>query len=228
MEKLEMTVSGAGALGVWHDVLEGQESAFDAWYDREHHGERIAIPGFLRARRYLNLGQGPRTFSRYDVVDVGVLASTPYLAALDAPSPWSQRMFPNYRGTVRGAFEVKGRRGSVDGGVVATLRFPCDPSEASAKSLAASAPLLAALAEAPGVLRAEAWLVDVPVTSAKTLEKALRMTPDAYPGWALVVDGSSAGALRAALAQVVPEPMRGKADIDLLQLVFHAVSASGA
>jgi hypothetical protein len=54
------------------------------------------------------------------------------------------------------------------------------------------------------------------------------MTPDAYPGWALVVDGSSAGALRAALAQVVPEPMRGKADIDLLQLVFHAVSASGA
>ena len=228
MEELAMTVSGAGVLGVWHGVTEGQEQAFDAWYDREHHAERIAIPGFLRARRYLNLGQGPRTFSRYDAVDVGVLGSAPYLAALDAPSPWSQRMFPNYRGTVRGAFEVKGRRGSVDGGVVATLRFPSEPSEASATSLAAGASLLDALTAAPGVLRAEAWLVDVPVTSAKTLEKALRMTPDAYPGWALVLDGSSAEALRGALSQIVPEPMLGKADIDLLQLVFQAVATSGA
>ncbi len=226
MEKLEMTVSGAGALGVWHNVAEGQESALDAWYDREHHAERIAIPGFLRARRYVNLGQGPRTFSRYDVVDVGVLASAPYLAALDGPSPWSQRMFPHYRGTVRGAFEVKGRRGSADGDVVATLRFPSDPSEATDTSMTAGASLLDALAEAPGVLRAEAWLVNARVTSAKTLEKALRTTADACPPWALVIDGSSAEALQAALTQVVPEPTLGKADIDLLQLVFQAVSAS--
>lgn len=221
-----MTVSGAGALGVWHDVTEGREQAIDEWYDREHHAERIAIPGFLRARRYLNLGQGPRTFSRYDVVDAGVLASAPYLAALDSPSPWSQRMFPDYRGTVRGAFEVKGRRGPADGGVVATLRFRSDPSEDAATSVAKSASLLDALAEAPGVLRAEAWLVNVPVTSPKTIEKALRMTPDAYPAWAIVVDGSSAEAVRAALTQVVPEPTLGKADLDLLQLVFQAVSAS--
>jgi hypothetical protein len=64
------------------------------------------------------------------------------------------------------------------------------------------------------------------VTSPKTIEKALRMTPDAYPAWAIVVDGSSAEAVRAALTQVVPEPTLGKADLDLLQLVFQAVSAS--
>jgi hypothetical protein len=222
-----MTVSGAGALGVWHGVAEGQEQAIDDWYDREHHRERIAIHGFLRARRYVNLGQGLRCFSRYDVADVGVLSSTPYLAALDSPSPWSQRMFPQYRGTVRGAFEVKDRRGSADGGVVATLRFASDvPHPYKSSNTApneAWAPLLDALAAAPGVLRAEAWLIDVGVTSVKTLEKALRTTPDAYPTWALVIDGSSAEALQAALAAAVPEPLRGTARIDVLHLVFQAI-----
>jgi hypothetical protein len=225
MEQLAMTVSGAGALGVWHGVAEGQEQAVDHWYDREHHAERIAVPGFLRARRYLNLGQGLRYFSRYDVADVGVLASAPYLAALDGPSPWSQRMFPHYRDTVRGAFQVNGRRGAADGGVVATLRFPSDPSQADDAFMRAVEPLLDALAAAPGVLRTEAWLIDGPVTSTRTKEKALRTAPDAWPARALVIDGSSAEALRTALAQVVPEPMRRKASIDLMQLVFHAVAA---
>jgi hypothetical protein len=212
---------GAGALGVWHGVAEGREQDVDAWYDREHHAERISIPGFLRARRYVNLGQGLRYFSRYDVLDVGVLASAPYLAALDAPSPWSQLMFPHYRHTVRGAFKVQDRRGPADGGIVATLRFSTDPLEADDVRARASAPVLAALAEAPGVLRVEAWAVDVPVTAAPTREKALRTVPDARPAWALVIDGSSAGALQGALDGALPQPMRRKAVIDLLQLVFH-------
>jgi hypothetical protein len=218
-----MTTSGAGALGVWHGVAEGQEKAVDAWYDREHHAERLAVPGFLRARRYVNLGPGPRYLSRYDVADVGVLASAPYLAALNSPSPWSQRMFPHYRDTVRGAFEVMARRGPADGGVVATMRFPSDPFAASDAPTLAS--LLDALVAAPSVLRAEAWRIDVPATTPQTLEKALRTSPDAYPARTLVIDGSSAAALRAALDQAVPEPMRRAAEIDLLQLVFNAVPA---
>jgi len=219
-----MTVSGAGALGVWHGVAEGQEQAVEHWYNCEHHAERIAVPGFLRARRYLNLGPGLRYFSRYDVADVGVLAGPPYLAALDGPSPWSQRMFPHYRDTVRGAFAVQGRRGTADGGVVATLRFPSHPSETGDAFMRDIKPLLDSLAAAHGVLRAEAWLIDGAITSTRTKEKALRTAPDAWPARALVVDGSSAEALRTALAQVVPEQMRGKATVDLMQLVFHAVA----
>jgi hypothetical protein len=219
-----VTVLGAGVLGVWHGVAEGQEQAVDAWYDREHHAERISIPGFLRARRYVNLGQGLRYFSRYDVVDVGVLASAPYLAALDAPSPWSQRTFPHYRHTVRGAFQVRGRRGAADGGVVATLRFSSDPFETGDASVAASAPLLDALAAAPGVLRVEAWAVDVPATSAPTREKTLRTAPDSHPAWVFAIDGTSAEALQAALVRAVPEPTLANAAVDVMQLVFHAIA----
>jgi hypothetical protein len=221
-----MAVSGAGALGVWHGVAEGQQQAVDDWYDREHHAERLAVPGFLRARRYVNLGQGLRYFSRYDVADVGVLASAPYLAALDGPSSWSQHMFPHYRDTVRGAFEVKGRRGTADGGVIATLRFPSDPSETDDASMRTFEPLLEAIAAMPGVLRAEVWLINAPVTSTRTKEKALRTAPDGWPARALVIDGSSAEVLRTALARTVPEPMRSKAAIDMLQLVFHGIAAA--
>jgi hypothetical protein len=215
--------AGAGALGVWHGVAAGQEEAVEDWYNNEHHAERLAVPGFLRARRYVNLGRGPRYFSRYDVAEVGVLASAPYLAALNAPSPWSQRMFPHYRNTMRGAFEVRARRGIADGGVVATLRFASDPFAADADP--ACAALLDALANAHGVLRAEAWRADLATTAAPTMEKTLRTGADACPAWALVIDGSSAEALRAALDPVIPEPMRATAEIDLLQLAFNAVAA---
>jgi hypothetical protein len=218
-----MTASGAGALGVWHGVAAGQEKAVEDWYDREHHVERLAVPGFLRARRYVNLGQGPRYFSRYDVAEVGVLASAPYLAALNAPSPWSQRIFPHYRATVRGAFEVKARRGAADGGVIATLRFASDPFAANAATTCAA--ILDALGRSPGVLRAEAWRADVATTAAPTMEKTLRTGADACPASALVIDGSSAETLREALAQAIPEPLRKSAEIDLLQLAFNAVAA---
>jgi len=209
-------------LGVWHGVAEGHEQAVDEWYNREHHFERIGIPGFLRARRYVNLGRGPRYFSRYDVTDVSVLARAPYLAALNNPSPWSQRIFPHYRSTVRGAFRVSGRHGSAEGGVIATLRFVSQPPELSPVGEA----LLKSLAEAQGVVRAEAWLVDVPATTPNTREKELRVSAEAYPASVLVLEGSRADGLAAAIDNILPAALRGTATIDMLQLVFQAVAGA--
>jgi hypothetical protein len=217
-----MTLSGAGALGVWHGVAEGQEQSVDEWYNREHHFERIGIPGFLRARRYVNLGQGPRYFSRYDVTDVSVLASAPYLSALNNPSPWSQRIFPHYRGTVRGAFRVSGRRGSAEGGIIATLRFASEPQELSPTGGVEK--LLDSLAQAPGIVRAEAWLVDVPATTPNTREKELRVSAEAYPASVLVIEGSRADGLSAAIDRILPASLRGTATTDMLQLVFQAAA----
>src|SRR5262249_6999560 len=84
------------------------------------------------------------------------------------------------------------------------------------------AALLDALAKAPGVLRAEAWRTDVAITSTETREKALRTKGDAYPAMALLIDGSSAEALHAALEQEVPEPMRRAANVDVMRLVLPA------
>jgi len=106
------------------------------------------------------------------------------------------------------------------------LRFPSAPSATGDAAMRAIESLLDDLVAAPGVLRAEAWLIDGPVTSTRTTEKALRTAPDVWPERALVIDGSSAEVLRAALSKSVPEPMRSTANIDLMQLVFHAVAGA--
>src|SRR5512139_868356 len=100
--------STQGLLAIWHDVEAGFEPAIDEWYDRQHHQERVGIPGFARARRYLNLAAGPRYFSRYDVDDAAVLRSAAYLAALNHPTPWTQSVMPRYRNTTRAVFRLAG------------------------------------------------------------------------------------------------------------------------
>src|SRR6185295_4098933 len=55
-----MTIAGTGVLAFWHDVAPGGEAEFDQWHLREHIPERVAVPGFLRCRRYVTLGAPPR------------------------------------------------------------------------------------------------------------------------------------------------------------------------
>ncbi|MER3403797.1 MAG: hypothetical protein C4289_00305 [Chloroflexota bacterium] len=65
-------MSEPGVLGIWHGIAPGAEWEVEDWYGRQHHAERLAIPGFLKARRYRALGEGPRIFSRYDLSEAAV------------------------------------------------------------------------------------------------------------------------------------------------------------
>ena len=71
----------------------GMEEEFNAWYDEEHLPERLAIPGFRSARRWV--GDGPpgagRYLATYELDCAAVLDSPAYLARLNAPTPWSRR-----------------------------------------------------------------------------------------------------------------------------------------
>jgi hypothetical protein len=217
-----MALFGTGALGVWHDIATGQEREADEWYNREHHAERIALPGFLRARRYLNLGDGPRYFSRYDVTSAAVLASQPYLDALNSPSQWSRRMFPEYRGTVRGAFDVIERSRIADGGSVATLRFSSAAVNSRADVEKAVLNVAAALGQAFGILAIEVWRVDPAATLQPTREKELRARNDEFPAYVLVLDGTEPGALTEALVTTPARPLLEAAERDIMRLAFHA------
>lgn len=71
----------------------GMEDEFNAWYDQEHFPERLAIPGFRSARRWV--GDGPpgagRYLATYELDSADVLESPAYLARLNSPTPWSRR-----------------------------------------------------------------------------------------------------------------------------------------
>lgn len=97
---------GEAALALWGGIEPAREAEFNDWYTHEHLPERIAIPGFLRARRYVESLRderlaGWRYFTLYEVETAEVLRSPAYLAALDAPTPGTLAALPLFRGMSR-------------------------------------------------------------------------------------------------------------------------------
>jgi hypothetical protein len=69
------------------------EEEFNAWYDGEHLAERLAIPGFRSAQRWvaeLPPGAG-KYLATYELDSIAVLTSQEYLRRFENPTPWSRR-----------------------------------------------------------------------------------------------------------------------------------------
>jgi len=83
------------------------EDEFHDWYDTEHIPQRLAVPGFINAVRWLGAGDtrfssllpaavtpsGRVSLALYDLDNVAVLHSPPYRAvAGDNDTPWTKRV----------------------------------------------------------------------------------------------------------------------------------------
>lgn len=69
------------------------QEEFNAWYDTEHLAERLAIPGFRSATRWVAdvpPGEG-RYLATYELDSLQVLSSADYLARFQNQTPWSRR-----------------------------------------------------------------------------------------------------------------------------------------
>ncbi len=69
------------------------EEEFNAWYDTEHMAERLAIPGFRSARRWVAdvaPGEG-KYLATYELDSLKILHSPAYLARFQNQTPWSKR-----------------------------------------------------------------------------------------------------------------------------------------
>lgn len=74
------------------------EEELNAWYDDEHMAERLSIPGFVSARRWLSCTAPRRYLSTYELTSLEVLRSAGYLAHYgDNQTPWSKRMLGKVR-----------------------------------------------------------------------------------------------------------------------------------
>jgi hypothetical protein len=69
-----------------------QEDEFNDWYDLEHIPERLVIPGFINAVRWLGANDPKISVAIFDLESTDVLESPPYLALMGRnTSPWSRR-----------------------------------------------------------------------------------------------------------------------------------------
>ena len=69
------------------------EEEFNAWYDEEHLAERLSIPGFRSARRWVaDLPPGAGKYlATYELDSLAVLSSPAYLEKFENQTPWSRR-----------------------------------------------------------------------------------------------------------------------------------------
>lgn len=180
---------GKGVLAIWNGIAPGQAGEFLRWHVGQHLPERMAVPGFLRARRYVGIDGHPRYFNFYEVADVAVLESEPYLARLNAPTDWTKAVVPHFTDTSRSLCQVVESCGHGCGGVVATLRISGDA--------AALRPLVAPLADHPDISGVS--LLARHTAAKATSESQMRAAPDGSSPTILLVEGADPAAVGSAV-----------------------------
>jgi hypothetical protein len=100
-------MSGRGFLAIWSDIDAAAETDYLHWMIREHAIERVSVPGFLGMRMFRALqGDVRRFFILYELEAPDVVGGAAYLARLNSPTPWSQRIMPQLQNFIRGGGSV--------------------------------------------------------------------------------------------------------------------------
>ncbi|MGI9127662.1 MAG: hypothetical protein ACR2IG_05605 [Roseomonas sp.] len=183
-----------GLLCVMNDIAPACDRRdYEAWYQQDHVPDRLSIPGFLYARRYRRLnGPGAEFFTFYESATPQVLCSAPYLKRLAEPTDWTARIMAYFRTMSRSICRValdEGQAGA--GGVLALIAHQAAPT------VTFDAQLATALVQ-PGVTRVRLWRADPSVTVPSPEEK-LRPGGDGSFGMIIVVEGTNAEMIQAAL-----------------------------
>ena len=91
-----MALRGKGMLIVFNEVKPRHERDFNEWYNREHIDERVNLPGFHRARRYVAVKASPKYLATYECDTVEDLATPGYLALLADQTPWTKAVMARF------------------------------------------------------------------------------------------------------------------------------------
>jgi hypothetical protein len=118
-----MPLAGTGMLLTSMDIDAADEADFNRWYDREHLLERVAIDGFLEARRYVARQGSPKYLCLYSTRTFEVLDSPAYHAALTNPTEWSKKTLARFKNMIRVVARITMSRGAGRGVVLGIIRL---------------------------------------------------------------------------------------------------------
>jgi hypothetical protein len=118
-----MPIAGKGMLLTAMDIDAADEAEFNRWYDREHLEERVAIDGFLEARRYVAHDGKPKYFNLYSTKTVEVLDSPTYRAGLANQTAWSKANIARFKNMTRSVARITISRGVGRGAALGVIRL---------------------------------------------------------------------------------------------------------
>lgn len=223
-----MALKGQGAMAFWHDIADGGVEEFQRWHSEEHLAERLAVPGFRRGRRCVATVGAPAFFLFYEVDDLAVLTSEPYLARLSDPTPWTSRVIATFRNANRSLCAVGASVGWGVGGFLQTVQFSTQAGRADEVDAFVAGDLVAGILERPGIVAAHFLTADPHASRVETSEKRLREQPDKVADRVLIVEAYEDAALArldegplaaAALAEAGIDPAVEQARYRLSHLV---------
>ena len=93
-----MSLYGKGMLITFSETPPEVEEDFNEWYNREHIDERVWMPGFHRARRYVDANSNAdiKYFATYETDKVEDLADPEYMELLKDQSDWSKKVMSTF------------------------------------------------------------------------------------------------------------------------------------
>lgn len=210
---------GAGFLAIWSDIEPAALTDYRHWLTREHTTERVTTKGFLGVRVFrADRSDINRFFILYELEAPEVLDGPAYLARLNAPTPWSQRIMPQLGNFIRGGGVMTARAGRGEAATVAALRLERLPEQP--KSLAD------ALVALDGIAAVQIGATDEARTSVPTAEKGMRKQ-EGFFGGLLIIEALDEASLRSALRKTAELAPRALSDIGDPE-VYHAIFALDA
>jgi len=195
---------GHALIAIWNGITEGGRAEFYAWHLTEHMPERVAIPGFLRGRRYraIDPATQPEFFTLYEVESFEVTTSNDYLGRLNAPTPWTKRATAAFRDTSRGVARVLTSAGPGSGAVLATVRFSV-LNEQDKPTRLALGNLMHDIVRLPRITGAHLAASDAEVSGLKTAESKGRSDLQSPPNWFALIEACTPGSLEEPIRQIV-------------------------
>ncbi len=206
---------GDGFLAIWSDVDRNSLTDYRHWLTREHTTERVTTNGFLASRVFrANRLDVERFFILYELESPEVLDGPAYLARLNSPTPWSQRIMPQLGNFVRGGGLMLVRAGRGEGCTISVLRVEHLPEQP--KSLAD------AIVAIDGIAAVQIGATDRARTSVPTVEKGMRQQEGFFDGL-LIIEALDEQSLRKALnkaAEIAPEVFRSVGESEIYENIL--------
>src|SRR3979409_2640178 len=122
-----MPLAGKGMLLTSMDIDPSDEVELNRWYDREHLEERVAIDGFLEARRYIAHQGSPKYLCLYSTETFDVLDSPAYRTKLANPTDWSRKTMARFKNMIRAVARITVSRGQGRGAALGIIRLRPTP-----------------------------------------------------------------------------------------------------
>jgi len=196
-----MPMAGKGMLLTSMDIDAAHDAEFNRWYDREHLEERVAIDGFLEARRYVAHDGKPKYLSLYSTATFEVLDSPAYRKALASQTDWSKANIARFKNMIRGVARITISRGVGRGAALGIIRLR---PGGSADKLRAALEYALDPGELDGIISMH-LLENDPALSKPLTEDANAPNPGAGD-WFALIDATSVDALPKASSRILDNP----------------------